>query len=136
MTRGGDGSLKQDYEEVCELWSKGYAIGDIAKEIPCTRNTVKHILKICGVDYSEEEARQRGKKKKSYSINQYGSDGTFIKTWESSKQIERELHIDHSSIIDCCNWIRKTAGGYIWKYSERSERPGNRPVLRRRCNRR
>lgn len=121
MTRGGDGGLKKDYTEVCELWNAGYAIGDIAKKINGTRNTVKHILKACQTDYSEEEARVRGKKKKSYSINQYELDGTFIKTWDSSKQIERELHIDHSGIIDCCNWVRRTAGGYKWKYAERSE---------------
>lgn len=121
MTRGGDGGLKQDYEEVCELWNKGYTISDIAKEINGSRNTVKHILKVCNMNYSETEARQRGKKKKSYAINQYTLDGAFIKTWESSKQIERELHIDHSSVIDCCNWMRRTAGGYKWKYAERSE---------------
>lgn len=121
MTRGGDGSLKQDYNEVCELWNAGYTISDIAKQINGTRNTVKHILKICDAGYSEDEARQRGKKKKSYTINQYDINGNFIKTWESSRQIERELHIDHSDVISCCNWVYKTAGGYKWKYAERSE---------------
>lgn len=121
MTRGGDGALKQDYEVVCDLWNKGFTISDIAKTIDGSRNTVKNILKICNTDYSEDIARKRGTKSKSYAINQYDLNGVFMKVWESAKQIERELHIDHSSVIDCCNWVRMTAGGYKWKYAERSE---------------
>ena len=48
MTRGGDGALKQDYEEVCGLWNKGCTISDIAKVINGSRNTVKNILKAAG----------------------------------------------------------------------------------------
>lgn len=121
MTRGGDGTLKQDYEEVCDLWSKGYTVSDIAKAINGSRNTVKNILKVCNANYSEDVSRKRGIKKKSYAINQYDLNSIFIKKWDSARQIERELHIDHSDVIKCCNWIHKTAGGYKWKYAERSE---------------
>ncbi len=37
--------------------------------------------------------------------------------YPSTKQAERETGINHSCIIDCCLGKRKTAGGFIWKYS-------------------
>ncbi len=58
----------------------------------------------------------------SKSVNQYTLDNVFIKSWESTKNIERELKIHHSHISKCCKGKIKTAGGYIWKYKEREEK--------------
>lgn len=53
-------------------------------------------------------------------IFQYDLEGKFLKEWESTKMIERELKISHSAISHCCQ--RKahynTAGGYIWRYKD------------------
>lgn len=51
-------------------------------------------------------------------IMQYDLNHTFIKLWESSLQIEKELHINHSNIIQCCNNKRKTANNFIWRYAD------------------
>lgn len=52
---------------------------------------------------------------KHYKIKQYDKEGNYIKTFNRIGEIE---NIDKSSIIRCCNGIRKTAGGYIWKYDK------------------
>lgn len=121
MTRGGDGGLKQDYSLICNLWNDGLAISDIAKEIKGSRNTVKNILRCCNVGYSEQEARRRGTLKKCVYIERRDLDGNLIDIWQSSREAERTLGIDHTSISDCCNYLIRQAGGYKWRYAERSE---------------
>lgn len=48
-------------------------------------------------------------------VNQYDLNGNFIKTWSNIALAQRELKICH--ISDCCNGKRKTAGKYIWEYT-------------------
>ena len=40
---------------------------------------------------------------------------SFIKKWDCAADASRELGISRGGIRRCCNGIRKTAGGYIWK---------------------
>lgn len=63
---------------------------------------------------SHAEAMRRTKSK---PVNQYTLGGIFVKTWESAREIERELGINNSNISQCCNEKRKKAGGFIWKYA-------------------
>lgn len=54
----------------------------------------------------------------SKPVLQYDLDGNFIKEWECTMEIQRELGISNTHISACC--LHKphcnTAGGYIWKY--------------------
>ena len=50
-------------------------------------------------------------------ILQFTKSGEFIREWPSICEAERELGIAQSSICSCCKGIRKSAGGYIWKYA-------------------
>ena len=120
MTMGGEGRLVQDRNRILELWNQGYIIGDIAKIVSGSRNTVKQILQEFDIDY-ESENKNRWIKKKSRSIEQYDTMKNLLKIWGSAREAERELHIDHTAISDCCNYIRKSAGGYMWRYANRSE---------------
>lgn len=52
----------------------------------------------------------------SKKINQYTLDWEFIKTWDSSIDVVMELWINKWNLSCCCNWIYKTAGGFIWKF--------------------
>ena len=56
----------------------------------------------------------------SRKILQYSKSGEFIREWQSAAEVERELNISHSNIIQCCRGNPKhtTAGGFIWKYKE------------------
>jgi len=51
-------------------------------------------------------------------IIQFTLDNVFIKTWGSSKCIERSLGIDSSSVIKSCKGKLKTCKGYIFKYAD------------------
>ena len=120
MTLGGEGTLKQNRELICELWNSGLTISEIARHISGSRNTVKDALKESRIDY-KSVAMTRGIMRRSRPVEQHGIDGSLLKIWRSARQAERELHIDHSGISDCCNYIVKQAGGYVWRYAERSE---------------
>lgn len=54
----------------------------------------------------------------SKTIYQYNLDGTFIRTWKSSYEVERELGFDSSHIRECANGKSKTSYGFIWKHEE------------------
>lgn len=120
MTLGGEGALKQDRELICELWNGGLTISEIARHISGSRNTVKDALRESGIDY-QAVSMTRGVMHRSRPVEQHKINGGLLKIWESARQVERELHIDHSSISDCYNYITKQAGGYVWRYAERSE---------------
>lgn len=53
---------------------------------------------------------------KSRKVNQYTKDWEFIKEWECASSVTRELWIWQSNITVCCQWKKKTAWGFIWKY--------------------
>jgi hypothetical protein len=50
-------------------------------------------------------------------VNQYTLDWKLIKRWWSLVDAERSLWIFKANICKVCNWIRSSAGGYIWKYN-------------------
>lgn len=52
----------------------------------------------------------------SKSVMQYSKKWVFIKQWDSLIDIERELCIKRQNIYACCRGIRKTIGGFVWKY--------------------
>lgn len=61
----------------------------------------------------------RGKKiseKLSKRINQYTMNDEYIKTWNSSVEIEKILGIDQSNVCLCCKGKRKSVGGFKWEY--------------------
>lgn len=120
MTFGGEGGIKRDNKKICDMWDKGYTISKIAKELHCSRNTVKNALKQFE-KYNTDEIKNRWVRQNEIPINQYDINFNLLKTWKSARQAERELGIDHSGIGDCCNYMAKQAGGFIWRYAERSE---------------
>lgn len=120
MTFGGEGGIKRDNKKICDMWNEGHTISKIAKELGCSRNTVKNTLKQFG-KYDTNEIKNRWVKQNSRSINQYDINFNLLKTWNSARQAEKELGIDHSGIGDCCNYMIKQSGGFKWRYAERSE---------------
>lgn len=58
------------------------------------------------------------KDKKAKKVLQYDIQGNFIKEFESTMSVQRELGISNSSISGCCIGRKScnTAGGFIWKY--------------------
>ena len=54
-------------------------------------------------------------------ILQFTKDMIFIKEWKSAKDAGNELGIDCSSITNCCQGKRKSAGKFVWRYKEKTE---------------
>lgn len=52
------------------------------------------------------------------SVNQYGLDGKFIKTFDSMSEAAAEVNITTSEITMCLIGVIKTAGGYQWRKTE------------------
>ena len=68
---------------------------------------------------------------KSCRINQLSLDGKFIRTWDSSHEIEKELGFHQGSIIQSCKGNKNYShvGGFKWQYADPSQqRKVNRPV--------
>ena len=70
---------------------------------------------------------------KAKRIMQISKDGTIIRIWNSTRQIERELGLSHGNISSCCiyykygdEWWKKNRNtrplksykGFIWKFEE------------------
>ena len=80
------------------------ALSDALKGIP------KPYLK----DIPKSEATRA---KLSKKILQFTKSGKFIKEWPSLSEASRHLKINCGNICRCCNGIRKSACGYVWKYA-------------------
>lgn len=62
------------------------------------------------------------KRKKSKQIMQFDKQNNFIKTWNCAIEIEENLGIKSSNIIRNCSNKRPSAGGYVWKYANNTNR--------------
>jgi hypothetical protein len=50
-------------------------------------------------------------------VDQYDEKGVFIKHWNKAGDASEYLTINADNIRRCCKGVRKTAGGFVWKYS-------------------
>jgi hypothetical protein len=99
-------------------------------------NTIEN-LEWCSYSYNNKEAyrlwlntksksrnkniiinKQQSKEYNNKTVYQYDVNFNLIKIFISVIDIERKLWIDKASISKVCNWKRKTAWWYIWKYKE------------------
>ena len=75
------------------------------------KSHIPHIMDI--VD--SKQTHKNGK-----SVCQYDKNGVLIKKWNSITEAANALRMNKNNIWKCCNHLegRKTAGGFIWKYSD------------------
>lgn len=71
-----------------------------------TGDTISHI---------DPHIKKYARKRKVY---QYNLDKILIKEWDSVREAERALHINHGDIIKCCNGKINTYKGYIFSYEK------------------
>ena len=55
-------------------------------------------------------------KHRLHRIQQYDKKNNLIGEYSSLKEAEKITNIKYQQISSCCRNLRKTAGGYIWKY--------------------
>ena len=58
------------------------------------------------------------------AVNQFTKDGQFIAEYISQNEAFRQTGVNLRNISSCCHGKLKSAGGYVWKYSE-SEQNGD-----------
>lgn len=72
-----------------------------------------------GRKFSDEHKRKIGDAN-SKPIDMYSKAGILIRSFKSAREAEVELGISHSHISQCCHGQRMTAGGYAWKFAQRT----------------
>ena len=94
-----------------------------------TDNCVEN-LEWCTQKYNIQQSYKNGQQKPTWKgktgklsplsikINQYDLDNNFIKKWDCLRDVQRELNIFASDISKCCKGVKKTAGGYRWRYAD------------------
>lgn len=74
-----------------------------------------------GKKYSDEINAKKGSKgatnPAARSVNQYDSEGNFIKRWDYIKQASEESGVPATGISSCCHGKQKRSGGFIWRFA-------------------
>lgn len=113
-TKGGDGKILYDHNEILELYQMGYSVSQVSEKVKCDRSQVTKVLRAHGI-------KSRGS---SRIIEQYDMADNYIQQFDSSKEAEAWL-IDHgfttslqahNRIIQCCKGERSSIYNYKWKY--------------------
>ena len=122
-TVGGDGKKYIDYDLVVATYKELLIMAKVAKKLNISEDSVSRILhsrNIATLDSNEANVISVGK-----IVNQYDKEGKYIQSFPSAKAAAESLgKITSSSngasshISDVCRGKRKTAYGYIWKFSE------------------
>lgn len=124
-TLGGEGTITIDYDKVLEKYRMGLSAGQIAKDMNHDIKQITRILKSKGV--SKEEIVERGHDSQGrplYKIDKKTNE--ILEKFDSVAKAAQYLKDNNISkdtiggisahISQCCNGIRKTAYGFIWRY--------------------
>ena len=124
-TLGGEGTVTIDYDKVLEKYRMGLSAGQIAKDMNHDIKQITRILKSKGV--SKEEIVERGHNSQGrplYKIDKKTNE--ILEKFDSVAKAAQYLKDNNISkdtiggisahISQCCNGIRKTAYGFIWRY--------------------
>lgn len=116
-TLGGDGTHYIDYDIVIETYKQLGQIKKVAENMNIDPGTIRRILNISNIKIttSQEIALETTGK----VVNMYDLQGNYIRTFKGLKEagrflgdIQKYIHIG-----EVCKGKRKTAYGYIWKFS-------------------
>lgn len=118
-TKGGDGKLYVDREEIITLYKNNKSIKDTSNITGVSDRTIRTILKDNNIErLSPSDVRKRQYQK---HVLQFDKDNNFIKEFESATDASIELignKSGHSNIANCCRGKNKTAYGFIWKFKD------------------
>lgn len=107
-----DNSLSYNKEFFEQLITTCSTISEMSKKINLSRTSIRKYLE--EFDLLDRFKSEYSKHLHNKPIIQYTLDMIPIKEWGSISDAEETLQI--KSIGDVCNFKRKTAGGYIWRF--------------------
>ena len=121
-TIGGDGRKYIDYDLVIATYKETQNVAETARRLNIDRNHANSILHLNNIDVLS--ANEVNQKRLGKIINQYTLTGEYIQSFPSAKTAADSLGKTTSTsngatshITDVCRGKRKTAYGYIWKFS-------------------
>ena len=119
-SKGGDGKILYDYNEIIQLANLGYTAQQIVNKVGCSKDTVYKVSKVHNVKVRDGHC---------HLIAQYDMANNFIQVFYGSGEAQEWL-IDkgitkspraQAKIRDCCNGKLRSAYKYIWKYMPEPE---------------
>ena len=116
-TRGGEGGLLYDENEILQLWQNGLTCQQIADELDCNRSTISKYLQNNNIP--SMEIKERGytliKEKLEKAVCQYNQVGELLQTYSSAAQAAAALTCSPEAIAQACRTSPYT-NGYFWQY--------------------
>lgn len=122
-----EGNLKYRYDRLSDVTMHGHSISSVHSVAGGKRYTHQKYIFMWEDECTPDTISNRVNRVKSkYSCNfrkigQYEMDGTFVRSWDSLVQAEREGHFDRCLIWNTLNGHNAHHGGYLWKYLDNSE---------------
>lgn len=116
-TRGGDGYLKIDYEQILSLWNEGMGAKEISEITSIASSHLTSILH--SFDISKKEIRERSKKYMRKPVEQYDLTGKPITSYSCAEKAAEATGILAKNIQCVCQKQPeyKSAGGFLWRYA-------------------
>lgn len=132
---GGEALARKKRKPVCQYDLNGNYIAEypgvnIAAYVVARKKRSSSIVDVCNGKRGTSHGfvwRYKGDDFNKYDVNalkqarevlQFTPDKQLIQRFNSIADAERATSVKHSDIIRVCKGQRRTAGGYIWKYSE------------------
>lgn len=112
ITDGGDGVKGYHHTE-----ERKRKISSANKGRKLSEETKRRMSK-AKKNLSAETREKMSTSQKCKSVSQYFPNGTLFATYKSLSEAERLTNISTGSISQCCRGLRKTAGGFIWRYEK------------------
>lgn len=119
LTLGGDGNTKYNHEAIVKDYLSGMSKTNILNKYGCSSATYGRILKENGIDGKERIKRSAGQYN-VMAVLQYDLQNNLIAEFKSLSEAERKTGVYSQNIGRVCKGIRKTAGGFIWKYKNQT----------------
>lgn len=121
---GGKHLKKEDWDNILALRHKGVSAEKLALQYNVTIGTITKNAKIDESNHNYIEAKNKRDREKallgnvSKEILQFTKQGVFVKKHDSINKACKDSGVNNRDMSKVCVGIRKSAGGYIWKYGE------------------
>ena len=123
-TVGGDGRPFLDYDVLIAAYLELKNVNKTAKKFNCCPYHLRKILKSRNIEIIDSKSVI--KENMGKCVNQYTLKGEYVNTFATAREAARALSPEikknnlggaASHITDVCKGKRKTAYGFIWKFS-------------------
>ena len=125
-TMGGDGKHYIDYDLVVAMYKELQNQSEVADRLNIDVGTVHRILN--GYHVEILNSAKISLLTRGMAVNQYSLEGEYIQTFPSTRAAAKSLgKVDTKNqgtgthISEACRGKRKTASGYIWRYTDSSD---------------